>query len=442
MSLSEQNYDLYVMELCPYVDSFDHRCYNNVTYEYYFVLQKSVFCIILESTDFVHTVLYEALAFGCIPVIIANTFIMPFQEIIDWKRAALFVPEDYIYSVIDISKSVSEDRRSEMSAHCVWLYQKYFSSMERITNVSLDLLNHRIFPEHVSFYEDWNSPPKSITIQPPLFLQARTSRSQGFTAVVLAYDRIDSLFSIIKSLQLVPSLSKILVVWNNPDKSPPPSSEWPPVNRPLQIIRTKTNKLSNRFYPYKEIETDAVLSLDDDIVMLTADELDFGFDVWREFPDRIVGFPSRTHVWDNVTKSWKYESEWTNEISMVLTGAAFYHKYWNHLYTVSMPSEIRNWVDERMNCEDIAMNFLISNVTNKAPIKVTPRKKFKCPKCTNTEMLSADLGHMIERTNCINKFSKIYDYMPLKTVEFRADPVLYKDSFPAKLKRYKNIGYL
>lgn len=35
-----------------------------------------------------------------------------------------------------------------------------------------------------------------------------------------------------------------------------------------------------------------------------------------------------------------------------------------------MPSEIRNWVDERMNCEDIAMNFLISNVTNKAPIKV------------------------------------------------------------------------
>lgn len=23
---------------------------------------------------------------------------------------------------------------------------------------------------------------------------------------------------------------------------------------------------------------------------------------------------------------WKYESEWTNEVSMVLTGAAFYHK--------------------------------------------------------------------------------------------------------------------
>lgn len=28
---------------------------------------------------------------------------------------------------------------------------------------------------------------------------------------------------------------------------------------------------------------------------------------------------------------WKYESEWTNEVSMVLTGAAFYHKVWGHV---------------------------------------------------------------------------------------------------------------
>lgn len=50
------------------------------------------------------------------------------------------------------------------------------------------------------------------------------------------------------------------------------------------------------------------------------------FKVWKEFPDHIVGFPSRTHVWNNNTNAWKYESEWKNEISMVLTGAAFYHK--------------------------------------------------------------------------------------------------------------------
>ena len=66
--------------------------------------------------------------------------------------------------------------------------------------------------------------------------------------------------------------------------------------------------------------------------------------MWREFPDRLVGFPSRLHLWDNVTAKWKYESEWTSAISLVLTGAAFHHKV-NHLslclalsHTLSLPS--------------------------------------------------------------------------------------------------------
>jgi glucuronyl/N-acetylglucosaminyl transferase EXT2 len=189
-----------------------------------------------------------------------------------------------------------------------------------------------------------------------------------------------------------------------------------------------------------------------------------GYEVWREFPDRIVGFPSRTHVWDNVTLQWRYESEWTNQISMVLTGAAFHHKvfleknkfpssvgflnflshpqYWSYMYTNAMPGNIKEWVDDHMNCEDIAMNFLVANITNKPPIKVTPRKKFKCPECTNNEMLSADLNHMMERSGCIDRFAKIYGAMPLKTIEFRADPVLFKDNFPEKLKKFNDIGSL
>lgn len=59
-------------------------------------------------------------------------------------------------------------------------------------------------------------------------------------------------------------------------------SKWPQINKSLKVIQTDKNKLSNRFFPYKEIETEAVLSLDDDISMLTEDELDFGFEV-RKF---------------------------------------------------------------------------------------------------------------------------------------------------------------
>lgn len=56
---------------------------------------------------------------------------------------------------------------------------------------------------------------------------------------------------------------------------------------------------------------------------------------------------------------------------MVLTGAAFVHKYYLYLYSYWLPQAIRDKVDQYMNCEDIAMNFLVSHVTNKPPVKVS-----------------------------------------------------------------------
>ncbi|CAB4063983.1 EXT2 [Lepeophtheirus salmonis] len=223
----------------------------------------------------------------------------------------------------------------------------------------------------------------------PLSFQSTPPDNDGFTAVILTYDRLDSLINVVYQISETPSLVAIVVVWNSKSKPPLPS----------------------------KIETECILSMDDDIPMLTTDELEFGYHVWREFPDRLVGFPSRSHITTR-NGSWKYESEWTSEISMVLTGAAFYHKYWNHVFSSGMDpvvSKMKSWVDGRMNCEDIAMNFLIANMTGQAPIKVTPRKKFRCstPECLNVNMISGGLTHMVERSECVNHFAHLYGYMPL-----------------------------
>ena len=53
---------------------------------------------------------------------------------------------------------------------------------------------------------------------------------------------------------------------------------------------------SSRFLPNPLIQTQAILSLDDDAAV-TAEEIDFAFGVWKHFPDRIVGYPARSHYY-------------------------------------------------------------------------------------------------------------------------------------------------
>ena len=103
---------------------------------------------------------------------------------------------------------------------------------------------------------------------------------------------------------------------------------------------------------------------------------------------------------------------------MTLTNAVFYHKYYMYAYSFWMPQAIRNRVDELMNCEDIAMNFLISHIAKEPPIKVGLRHGIPCYDCPAT--LSNQPQHYEERTECLNYFSQVFGYNPLLYTQFRA----------------------
>ncbi|KAK3088268.1 hypothetical protein FSP39_016856 [Pinctada imbricata] len=251
---------------------------------------------------------------------------------------------------------------------------------------------------------------------------------EQFTIVVLTYERDEKLISALQRLKGLRFLNKIIVVWNSPT---PPSTilKWPDVGVPIKVLRMPKNSLNNRFLPFDAIETEAVLSIDDDI-HLRHEEIVFAFRVWREERERIVGFPGRVHAWDNKTKTWNYNANYSCELSMLLTGAAFFHKYYSYMYTHVMPQAIRDKVDEYINCEDIAMNFLVSHITRKPPLKVTPQHTFLCPDCPKT--LSGDTHHFEERHKCVNFFMRVYGYMPLLYTQYRADSVL----FNTELQKY------
>lgn len=95
---------------------------------------------------------------------------------------------------------------------------------------------------------------------------------------------------------------QIIILWAS-DRPIPSKKRWPytgaiPFHIISSIVKDERPTISQRFYPHKFIETDAILSLDEDAILNT-DELDFAYQVWRDFPDRIVGYPARAHFWDD-----------------------------------------------------------------------------------------------------------------------------------------------
>jgi len=128
----------------------------------------------------------------------------------------------------------------EMQEQNAWLYDRYFSSMEKITETTLEILADRVFPHLTRDYTYWNIPSYKVDIKQkfnfscvkqivsfiqekpsPLFLPVTAPKTRGFTAVILTYDRLELLFLLINKLVKVPSLSKVLVIWNNQHKDPP-----------------------------------------------------------------------------------------------------------------------------------------------------------------------------------------------------------------------------
>ncbi|WJX12349.1 GDP-mannose transporter [Trifolium repens] len=60
------------------------------------------------------------------------------------------------------------------------------------------------------------------------------------------------------------------------------------------------DSLNNRFKEIKDLETDSVFSIDDDVIFPCPSE-EFAFDVWQRAPDAMVGFVPRVHWVDSLS---------------------------------------------------------------------------------------------------------------------------------------------
>lgn len=59
-------------------------------------LQEATFCVVLRGARLGQAVLSDVLRAGCVPVVIADSYILPFSEVLDWKRWVL--PSNKLYA--------------------------------------------------------------------------------------------------------------------------------------------------------------------------------------------------------------------------------------------------------------------------------------------------------------------------------------------------------
>jgi len=96
--------------------------------DYFEVIGSSHFCLVPEGTSSWTNHLYESFFAGCIPLILSDRFVLPFQDLIDWPSLSVRWPQDsvddtlyaYVLDLVTNRRSVVEEMKQRLEAAACW----------------------------------------------------------------------------------------------------------------------------------------------------------------------------------------------------------------------------------------------------------------------------------------------------------------------------------
>ena len=124
-------------------------------------------------------------------------------------------------------------------------------------------------------------------------------------------------------------------------------------------------------------------------------------------------------------------------IITIFAFVAFLHRKYAKLFVENLSVSVTAALQTYSDCEHILMNFLVSLVSKKPPVKVPHRTKFQVGSSTkNHTQLTEEFGR---KQTCINIFFSGFGQMPLIKSKLRVDPVLFKDPVSNLRKKFRKI---
>ncbi|KAF7556007.1 hypothetical protein G7Z17_g1759 [Cylindrodendrum hubeiense] len=238
-----------------------------------------------------------------------------------------------------------------------------------------------------------------------------------FTVALQTYRRPKELNKTLHALldEKIPSLLEIVIIWNDLEANPP-ANFTSPLGTPVRYRASTRNSLNEKLLPDSTFRTQAIMLSDDDVYYHPRD-LEFVFQSWRKFGrNKLTGALARCPKLD-ANGNWKYtlcsSRDESSSYSMILTNLAMSHISFLDYYSSDEPmmKKIRDYVDEKFNCEDIAMNFVHSYLTGEGPLLIQGWKRYV--NFTPAKGISMKKGHLQARSKCLNDFVDTFNSMPL-----------------------------
>lgn len=296
---------------------------------------------------------------------------------------------------------------SSLVALHIFLYQALFGSDDHEFDSST-LIGQSLAPEDqtpaMTLKDAHNHKLKSIATH-------AVDQSQ-FTIRINTWHRNEQLILSIKHHAKCESVKEIQIVWCDSDNEPP-SEILHHKSGKVKVERHRINSLNERFKVLIDPPTLGILSLDDD-VLRPCDALDAAFIRWTRHPERMIGFDVRTHVVDESEDGtmWKYgymsTTEKSNYYSLTLPRASFLHRDYLDLYTMALPRPMYAYIGRHFECEDIAMSFLVSSLTQGKPPLIADYWAVKSMvKLYSESRISGGKDHKQARDKCVNDFAEM-----------------------------------
>jgi hypothetical protein len=123
--------------ICELVDRQNHIGAADATAgrtdpRYAQLLERSVFALVPGGDALFSYRLLEALTFGCIPIVLSDGWVLPFDRSIEWNTAVVIMPEASVQGIPKLVRLFTPQRIAQMQATVNRVYLEKFASMDLI----------------------------------------------------------------------------------------------------------------------------------------------------------------------------------------------------------------------------------------------------------------------------------------------------------------------